>query len=66
MSKFALSKRVDSIKSRIIGSKKWFEMIDISNGEFTLLEHVGDNVGEVVTMTKEEWRTLWVMLSSNE
>jgi hypothetical protein len=31
--------------------------------EYILLEHVGDSVGELVSLTKEEWKAIWRMLS---
>jgi len=65
MTKFALNnKDIDSIKGSIAKSKKTFELIKFSDDEYILLEHIGDNVGEIATFTYNEMKTLWMMLSS--
>ena len=66
MSKFAIDKNFDSIRSGLLKSKKNFELTQFGDDEYTLLEHMGDSVGEIATFTKEELKTLWIMLTSNE
>ena len=64
MSKFALTRDVDSIKSP---QKKgrYLEIIDAKD-EYILLEHIGDHVGELASLSKEDWRTVWQMLTLSE
>jgi hypothetical protein len=67
MTKFALNnKDIDSIKGAIPKSKKWFEIVKFSDDEYILLEHLGDNVGEIATFTYNEMKTIWMMLSSEK
>lgn len=66
MSKFVLNKPIDSIRSNSPRDKKWFELTSLEKGEFSLFEHLGGSVAEVCTLTKEEWRTVWIMLTANE
>lgn len=61
--RFGITKDFDSSSGRIGKTDKRLELIRFED-EYTLLEHIGDNVGEIYTFTKEELRTLWMMLSS--
>lgn len=63
--KFGIGKDFDSSMARIGKTDKRFELVRFED-EYTLLEHYGDNVGEIYTFTKEELRTLWAMMSVNE
>lgn len=63
--KFGINKDFDSSMARIGKTNKFFEIVRFED-EFTLLEHIGDNVGEIYTFTKEELRTLWIMMSERE
>jgi len=67
MSKFILDdKDFDSVKGSISNSKKTFEIISLDKDECCLLEHVGDSVGELLTLTKKEWKLLKRMLTGEE
>jgi hypothetical protein len=66
MSKFALNKDFESIRVNIPKAAKSFEINKIGKDEYALLEHAGDSVGEIYTFTKEELRSIWIMLSANE
>jgi hypothetical protein len=60
--RFGITKDFDSSSGRIGKTDKRLELIRFED-EYTLLEHIGDNVGEIYTFTKEELRTLWMMMS---
>lgn len=64
MSKFALNKDFESIRTNIPKSAKSFEINKFGKDEYALLEHVGDSVGEIYTFTKEELKALWIMLTT--
>lgn len=66
MSKFALCKNFESAKANAPGSKTTFELLKTHEDEYTLLEHVGDHVGEIYSFTKSELRAIWEMLASKE
>ena len=63
--KFGIGKDFDSSSGRIGKTDKRLELVRFED-EYTLLEHYGDNVGEICTFTKEELRTLWIMMSAKE
>jgi len=63
--KFGINKDFDSSSGRIGKTDKRLELVRFED-EYTLLEHIGDGVGEIYTFTKEELRTLWVMMSAKE
>lgn len=63
--KFGITKDFDSSSGRIGKTDKSLELVRFED-EYTLLEHYGDNVGEIYTFTKEELRTLWIMMSAKE
>ncbi len=54
-----------SFKADIPGSNDSLEMRKLEKGEYCLLVHYGENVNEIATLTKLEWKTLWQMLSTN-
>jgi hypothetical protein len=62
MSKFALNKDFDSIKRGVKDSKKTLELTQFGE-EYILLGHIGDSVEELVSLTKDEWRAVWQMLT---
>ena len=61
--KFALTKDFESMRFGIPKSERTFEIIKLSKDEYTLLEHIGYNVSEIYTFTKEEFKTLWMALT---
>ena len=63
--KFLLNdKDFDSFKADIPQTGKTLEILKLDKDEYCLLEHIGDNVGEIATFTKKELRVLWQMLST--
>jgi hypothetical protein len=64
MMKFVLSDEdFESSSCYVVKSEKRLELRKFGKDEFILFEHIGDNVNEVVSFTKEEWKTLWLMLT---
>jgi len=66
-SKFALDdKDFESFKADVPGTNKTLEILKFDKDEYCVLEHVGDNVGEIATLTKKELKVLWMMLSNGQ
>ena len=64
MSKFLLDdKDFESTKVGVPKSEKSFEIHKADKDEYILLEHHGDNVGEIYSFTKSELKMLWKMLT---
>ena len=64
MTKFALNdKDFDSAKAQVPGTNKVLELLKLGKDEYVLLEHIGNSVGELVSLTKEEFKTLWILLT---
>jgi len=65
--KFLLNdKDFDSFKATIPQTDKTFEILKLDKDEYCLLEHIGDNVGEISTFTKKELYVLWNMLTTEK
>jgi hypothetical protein len=64
MSKFALNKDFESIRTNVPKTAKSFEISKFGKDEYMLLEHSGDSVGEIYTFTKEELKAIWIMLTT--
>ena len=66
--RFVLNKKIDSIRSTVPTGKgrQAFEITETDRDQYTLYEHIGDAVWEIHTFTKEELRTIWIMLTTNE
>lgn len=65
MSKFALDKNFESINGSVPKTAKRFELVNFDKETWTLYLHDNDSVEEIATLTKEELRTLWIMLTTN-
>ena len=62
--KFALDdKDFESFKADVPGTDKTLEIYKFDKDEYCLLEHIGDSVAEIATLTKKEMRVLWMMLT---
>jgi hypothetical protein len=68
MSKFAIDKDFQSVKAEVPKSKPKtiLEIRNVGFGSYQVLNHEGDNVYENGCYTKEELKTLWQMLSTQE
>lgn len=64
--KFALTKDFESSNGKVQKSDKSLELIKLTKDEYLLLEHIGDLVSEIATLSKEELRTLWIILTTKE
>lgn len=63
--KFSLSEKdFDSCRAEVPKSKKQFEILKTDKDEYTLLEHIGDNVNGIYEFTYEEIKTVWLMLTT--
>ena len=61
--KFGITKDFDSAKGDIGKTGKTLELLKTDKDEYSLLEHDRDTVEGLVTLTKEELKTLWKMMS---
>lgn len=64
--KFALDdKDFSRILAEIKKDGKRVKILELKQfkDEYILLEHIGDSVGELVSLTKDEWKAIWRMLS---
>ena len=62
--RFALNnKDFDSAHTGTLKSGKSLELTKTGKDEYLLLEHIGDNVGEIYTFTKQELLALWAILT---
>ena len=61
--KFGITKDFDSAKGDIGKTGKTLELLKTDKDEYSLLEHDKDTVEGLVTLTKEELKTLWKMMS---
>jgi hypothetical protein len=64
MMRFGITKDFDSSKGDVGKTGKSLELLKTDKDEYSLLEHHGDNVEGLVTLTKEELHTLWRMMSA--
>ena len=64
MAKFALNnKDFDSAKAQVPNTNKVLELLKQGKDEYVLLEHVGNSVGELMTLNKDEFKTLCILLT---
>lgn len=54
-----------SFKADIPNSGKSFEVRKVEHGQYCVLEHSGNSVNELMTVSKLELKTLWQMLSTD-
>ena len=61
--RFGITKDFDSAKGDIGKTGKTLELLKSDKDEYLLLEHDRGTVEGLVTLTKEELKTLWKMMS---
>ena len=67
MTRFVLSdKDFESCKMKIGKSEKCLELFKHTKDEYVILEHRGDSVYERGDYTKEELKTIWLMLTTKQ
>ena len=60
--KFGITKDFDSSRGKVGNTGRELELVKIDD-ELILLEHMGSSVAEITSLTVEEAKTLWRMMS---